>query len=377
MRGIKMADYQPETRYYYSALTRLRSVSTSRRAALLSDEVDLPALVRGSRPVGMDSNLLEALRDLDLERCAREDREEEADGVRILAYPDPEYPSSLRDLPDPPPALYARGCLDPLRRPALAVVGSRLSTVYGKNVAQSLAGDLALAGMTIVSGLARGIDTAAHTGSLAAPGRAVAVLGSGIDRLYPSENRDLARRILDSGGLILSEFPPGTPPLPGNFPVRNRVVAGLSWGVLVVEATEKSGALITARLGLEANRELFAVPHNITSGTGIGPNTLIRGGARLVQRAEDVLDELPGYLRERLGPASRAEEKPRESVMGAEADALLTHLRFDEGVGVDDLSISTGLEMSRLVPLLLELQMAGLCVELPGMRYARKGASER
>ena len=177
--------------------------------------------------------------------------------------------------------------------------------------------------------------------------------------------------------MILSEFPPGTPPLPGNFPVRNRLVAGLSWGVLVVEATERSGALITARLGLEANRELFAVPHNITSGTGVGPNTLIQQGARLVQRAEDVLEELPEYLRERLGPPAQANEEPKESVHGVEADALLEHLRFDETVGVDDLAARAGLEMSRLVPLLLELQMAGLCVELPGMRYARKGASEK
>ncbi len=366
-----------ENRFLYSALTRIRSVSTSRRAALLDPDIDLPALFRGSRPKGMDPKLWKALRDLDLECCAREDGEREASGVRILAHPDPEFPSSLRDLPDPPPALYVRGSLDPLSRPVLAIVGSRLSTVYGKNAAQSLAGDLARAGVTVVSGLARGIDTAAHTGSLEVPGRAAAVLGTGIDRLYPSENRDLARRILDCGGVILSEFPPGTPPLPGNFPVRNRIVAGLSWGVLVVEATERSGALITARLGLESNRELFAVPHNITSGTGIGPNTLIRRGARLVQRAEDVLEELPDYLRERLVPWKEENGGSEEPAVSGDAAGLLEHLRFDEAVGVDELAARARLEIPRLVSLLLELQMAGLCVELPGMRYARKGALDR
>jgi len=362
-----------EPRYLYSALTRLRTVSTSRRADLLREEVDLAAVLKGARPGGMDPKLARALEGLDTGRCMEEDRAVEAGGAVIVAFTDPSFPRALRCLPDPPPALYLKGDPGVLGHPSVAVVGSRMATVYGKNAAETLSADLAREGFTVVSGLARGIDTAAHEGSLNVRGRAAAVLGTGIDRVYPPENRDLAGRILREGGVLLSEYPPGTPPLPGHFPVRNRLIAGLAWAVVVVEATERSGSLITARLALEGGKELFAVPHNITSRTGVGPNTLIRRGARLVQRVEDLIEEMPDFLRGEMRRPSPGEEDSGTGAARKEAVAVLDLIPADGSLHADELAVRAGLEMSRLLPLLLELQMAGLCVELPGMRFTRKG----
>ncbi len=322
----------------------------------------------GSTPL-----LSKALAKLDVARCRREDEAAVAAGVRILAWPDPHYPAPLREIPDPPPALYLRGSVEALALPAVAVVGARLSTVYGQNVARMLGEDLARAGCTVVSGLARGIDAAAHAGSLAVSGRAAAVLGTGVDVVYPRENEGLYRRILESGGAILSENPPGAPPLPRHFPVRNRIIAGLAWGTIVVEADAKSGSLVTARFTLETGREVFAVPHNITSRTGTGPNLLIQKGAKLVQRAEDILEEMPAGLRNRLGAVLPAGVAGAKEGLDGDARRLLDLLSPDEPRSVDALCASTGLAAARVLSLLLELKMAGACVELPGMRYARAG----
>jgi DNA processing protein len=362
-----------EARYLYSALSRLGSVPTSVRASLLGHRNLLERLREGEPPRGLPPSLCKAFARLDWEAAEAADRALEARGDRILCWEDPNYPERLRHLPDPPPALYLRGDLAPLDLPVVAVVGSRLSTVYGQNVARSLAEDLARSGCTVVSGLARGIDAAAHEGSLTVPGRAAAVLGTGLDLCYPPENEPLLGAILEARGLVLTEFPPGTPPLPRNFPQRNRIIAGLAFGVLVVEATERSGSLVTARFALETGREVFAVPHNLTSRTGIGPNLLIQKGAKLVLQVSDILEELPEEARNLL---KRETSSGRDYSLGPElspeAREVLALLRPDSPSTVDELCAASGLSPGDLLPRLLELQMGGYCVELPGMRYAAK-----
>jgi len=357
--------------YLYSALTRLTSVSTARRADLFRDPLLLSALRRGERPMGVHPSLSKAVAKLDWGRCEEEDRQAERNGVTILPWTDPLYPESLRQIPDPPPALYLLGRPEALSGLAVAIVGSRLSTVYGQNAARMFGEGLACAGFMVASGLARGIDTAAHEGSLVAPGRALAVMGTGLDTPYPRENEALMRKIAAEGGAVVSEFPPGTPPAPRNFPMRNRVVAGLSWAVFVVEATERSGALITARFALETGREVFALPHNITSRTGIGPNSLIQRGAKLVQQAGDVVEEVPSHLRCKLQPPL-APPSSKGAELSDRSRRVLGALRPDQGLGLDALCAATRLSAHEVLAALLDLQMAGLCVELPGARYAIK-----
>ncbi len=360
--------------YLYSALTRLMSVSTVLRADLFKDEALLVSLRDGSGPVKLHPSLSKALAKLDWAAAEKADRAIEKQGITVLSWNDPRYPEALRSLPDPPPALYVRGSLQVFALPSVAVVGSRLCTVYGQNVARTLAKEIVCAGLALVSGLARGIDTAAHEGSLAVPGHAVAVLGTGIDRVYPPENDGLMKRILDRGGAVMSEYPPGTPPLPRNFPVRNRVISGLTSGVLVVEATERSGSLVTARFALETGREVYAVPHNITSRTGIGPNTLIQKGAKLVQQVADILEELPPSICCKLKPTSETRETGDVSMpqLSEKASRLLGAMSTDEGRSIDRLSSKSGLSTPDILTTLVELQMSGLCVELPGTRYARR-----
>src|SRR5215470_466225 len=225
-------------------------------------------------------------------------------GGEILLLDDGVYPSSLREIYDPPIVLYVKGawseCLD---QPCIGVVGSRKCSTYGQNSALMLARDLAVRGITVVSGFARGIDAAAHRGALEAGGRTIAVLGTGIDEAYPRDHKRLAAEILDRGGALVSQFPLGTPPIPENFPYRNRIISGLSLGVVVVEASEYSGSLITARLAMEQNREVFAVPGNITSRNSFGTNYLIKGaGAKLVQQWQDIAAELPQPIAASLLP---------------------------------------------------------------------------
>ncbi len=335
----------------------------------------ISSLAAGQLPRRSDPKISKALAKLDLEKSRREDEAALASGMSILAWPDERYPRLLREIPDPPPALYLRGSSEVFDLPAVAVVGSRLSTVYGQNVARMLGADLAREGCAVVSGLARGIDTAAHEGSLAVIGRAIAILGTGLDVIYPKENEALYGQILDAGGAILTENPPGVPPIPRNFPVRNRIIAGIAWGTVVVEADGRSGSLVTARFTLETGRELFGVPHNITSRTGSGPNTLIQKGAKLVQRVEDIIEEMPSNLRCALRPCSKREEL--DSQPDGEASMLLRKLQPDEPKSIDKLCEETGWPTSKVLAVLLELKIAGACVELPGMRYALASAAPR
>jgi len=260
------------------------------------------------------------------------------------------------------------------------VVGSRRPSAYGSSVAHRLAHDLACRQLVVASGLARGIDSAAHHGALEAQGKTVAVLGSGIDVIYPRENKRLADEIAKSGAVI-SEFPRGTGPTPENFPIRNRIISGLSLGVVVVEAAEYSGSLITARLALEQNREVFAVPGNITSAQSFGPNHLIKQGAKLVDQWMDVIEEFPPEVRTQLLPPDEATEGEPMGTQAAKLfaasltpvqKAVFEVLRADQTLFVDDIVGGAKLPHPRVLAALLELEMNGLIRQLPGKNFIRK-----
>lgn len=307
-----------------------------------------------------------------------------ASGGQILTYASPDYPPQLKQIADAPLVLYVRGGVKALSEPAVAIVGTRRPTAYGGQVAGRLARELAERQLVIVSGLARGVDSASHRGALEAGGRTVAVLGSGIDVIYPRENKQLAEEIVASGALI-SEFPPGTSPAPENFPIRNRIISGLSLGVVVVEAAEYSGSLITARLALEQDREVFAVPGNITSAQSFGPNHLIKQGAKLVDGWRDVVDELPAAIRAQLlppaarsgggddGPGEHTATAPLfEQSLSPDQKAVFEALRVDEALFVDSVFARVDLPQPRVLATLLELEMTGLVRQLPGKQFMRK-----
>src|SRR5437868_2118780 len=249
-------------------------------------------------------------------------RVREMEGADVLVQDDGAYPALLREIPDPPITLYVRGrWAECLEAPCVAVVGSRRCSTYGQNVTLMLARDLASRGVTVVSGLARGIDAAAHRGALEASGRTLAVLGTGLDEVYPRDHRRLAAEILERGGALVTQFPLGTPPVAENFPYRNRIISGLSLGVVVVEAAENSGSLITARLALEQGREVYAVPGNITSRNSFGTNYLIKGaGAKLVQQWQDVASEFPPDIAAALLPPEPRKGTKRSNDAATPAD---------------------------------------------------------
>ncbi|MGH9944126.1 MAG: DNA-processing protein DprA [Pyrinomonadaceae bacterium] len=302
----------------------------------------------------------------------------------VLVLDDGTYPALLREIADPPITLYVRGewqaCLE---NPCVAVVGSRRASTYGQNVALMLGRDLAARGVTIVSGLARGIDAAAHRGALEAGGRTVAVLGTGVDGVYPRDHKKLAEEILTRRGALVSQFPLGTPPIPENFPYRNRIISGLSLGVVLVEAAENSGSLITARLAIEQNREVFAVPGNVTSRNSFGTNYLIKAaGAKLVQAWQDVAAELPAEIAARLLPpepkkrATASDTVPSGAAAPADLSeserALFRLIKTDEPSHIDALFEASRLAMPELTSALLGLEMRELIRQLPGKCFVRK-----
>jgi len=304
-------------------------------------------------------------------------------GGDILLLDDGVYPSSLREIYDPPIVLYVKGawseCWD---QPCVGVVGSRKCSTYGQNAALMLSRDLAQRGVTVVSGFARGIDAAAHRGALEANGRTVAVLGTGLDEVYPRDHKKLALEILDKGGALVTQFPLGTPPVSENFPYRNRIISGLSLGVVVVEASEYSGSLITARLAMEQNREVFAVPGNITSRNSFGTNYLIKGaGAKLVQQWQDVATELPPQIAARLLPPPFGEQKGSSLAdklsfvpegLSRSETSVFRLLTPDSPVHIDVLVDKSRLGMSDLTAALLSLEMRELIRALPGRCFVRK-----
>jgi DNA processing protein len=287
----------------------------------------------------------------------------------ILTFEDAEYPPLLREIYDPPLVLYVSGRAEALAGPAVSIVGARRPTAYGRAVARRLAGDLASRGLVVVSGFARGIDSCAHSGALESGGRTVAVLGSGLDEIYPPENRPLAAKVGETGAVV-TEHPLDAPPLGFHFPLRNRIIAGLGTGLVVVEATRHSGSLITARLALEENREVMAVPGNVTSGLSEGTNGLIRSGARLVEDWEDVAEGLPAPLRDEV-LARRGEEEPAPALSDAEA-AVLGAVPADAEVHIDALAERTDLSVSELLGTLLGLELKGLVVQGPGKNFQRR-----
>lgn len=285
--------------------------------------------------------------------------------VRLVSFWDEVYPSLLRAIPDPPALLYLRGQVR--QEEGFAIVGSRGASPAGTRLTQEISRELSSRGICIVSGLARGIDTAAHQGALDGGGATTAVLGCGIDRIYPPENARLFHRILDQDGTILTEYPPGTPPLAGHFPGRNRIISGLCRGVLIVEAAEGSGSLITADFALEQGREVFAVPAAVYSPVGGGVNRLLKEGATLVTESSDIL--------ERLWPSlpTAAVRRHEETVGSSLAEPLRSVYAVvsDEPLHIDDLSRKCGLTPPQLSAILLDLELNGSVEQLPGMRYIR------
>jgi len=296
-------------------------------------------------------------------------------GCRLVHWEETEYPKRLLEIYDPPPLLYVRGDVAVLGRHAMAMVGTRRPTPYGNQITERLAKDLAERGLVIVSGLARGIDSSAHRGACAASrGATVGVLGCGIDVVYPKENRKLFAEV-EKRGAIISEFPLGAYPAPENFPVRNRIVAGMALGAVIVQGAQYSGSLITARLAMEFGREVFGVPGNVTEGASFAPNQIIKQGAKLVTGWEDVVEELPTEIRAELFPvdATTAAERASlfEAALSATEKKLYELIRVEEAVHVDELVERTGLSSSETLASLCEMEMRGVIRQMPGKQFIR------
>jgi len=373
---------------YWLALRMTPGLGTRKAVQLLEVFRTPQAIFRASRSELQAAGLSAAVAQSLASGCAFDDAADQQNqaaraGAVLIPLTDARYPPALRDIFDPPPLLYARGRVELLITLMLGVVGTRRPTAYGSVAASKLSADLAAAGMTVTSGMARGIDTAAHRGVLKVGGDTIAVFGCGIDQIYPAENRKLSEEIA-TRGLLISEFPMGAPAYPQNFPIRNRIISGMSAGVLVVEGSEYSGSAITAKLAIEQNREVFAVPGNITSKMSWGPNLLIKQGAKLVQEWNDVVVELKPEDRRRLVDqcrnrlnlnANNSEETNAPipaSVMGSAARDILQRLRPDAPTGLDNLIESLeGTSSSEAIAALFELELAGLVRQLPGKSYIR------
>ncbi|MFA6562587.1 MAG: DNA-processing protein DprA [Verrucomicrobiia bacterium] len=290
-------------------------------------------------------------------------------GARVLTLDDPDYPANLREIYDPPLALYVKGTLEPRDKHAIAIVGSRQTTYYGLESARKLAYQLAYAGMTIVSGLARGIDSAAHQGALAANGRTLAVLGTGLDIVYPPENGALYEKIASGGGAIMTQFPFGVRPDTQHFPLRNRIVSGLSLGIIVVEAGVPSGALITANMALDQGRQVFAVPGKIDSPQSKGCHRLIKSGAKLVEDAEDVLSEFEDLFPKSSRPDAPPADAPTLEL--SQAEQKVFDAMGDDETDLDHVIRQSGLTSAEVFATLLRLEMRRLVRQLPGKRFVR------
>ena len=315
-----------------------------------------------------------------LELAADELDRAKACGARVVAQDDSEYPKRLYEIYDPPLVLYVKGSAEVISKYGLAVVGTRHPTPYGVGIAERLACDLAARGLVIVSGMARGIDSAAHRGALNTHAPTIAIWGTGVDVTYPKENQKLADQILATGGAILSEFPLGTFPAPQNFPIRNRIISGMSVGVLVIEAGEYSGTRVTARCALEQGRDVYAVPGNVTNKLSWGPNTLIKQGAALVATWEDVWEALPADIRLTLTPSEQPASQTPEtaSLFGGQElppdeRRIFAVLRADEPTHIDELveRLIAHLSSSQIFAALFELELSGKIRTLPGKYYVR------
>jgi len=384
----------PEEELHWLALRLVPGLGTRNANKLLERFRGPQAIFRASRTeleaAGVSGSVAQSIASgCSFEDAAAQREKMSQAGAALVTLGDPAYPPALREIFDPPILLFARGRLELLQSICLGVVGTRRPTPYGLAVAERLSADLAHAGLTIVSGMARGIDSAAHKGTLAAGGNTIAVLGCGVDIVYPSENRKLAGEIA-AKGLIVSEFPMASVAFPQNFPIRNRIVSGLGAGVLVVEGAQYSGSAITARLAMDQGREVFAVPGNITSKLSWGPNLLIKQGARLVQDWNDIVSELPAESRRHLIEMGKrkieAEAGIQASPSGAEQPSLLAEqpelnavarktlqlLQVDLSVHLDDLlEKMEDVSASETIAALFELEMLGLVKQLPGKNFVK------
>ena len=382
----------PEEELHWLALKLVPGLGTRTSGKLLERFRTPQAIFRASRTELESAGVSGAIAQSIASGCTFEDaaaQQEKAkqSGAVLVTICDPNYPSLLREIFDPPILLFARGRLELLQSIMLAVVGTRRPTPYGLAVAERLAADLAHAGLTIVSGMARGVDSAAHRGALGAGGDSVAILGCGVDVVYPVENRKLAGE-LATRGLLISEFPMGSTAFPQNFPIRNRIISGMGVGVLVVEGAQYSGSAITAKLAIDQGREVFAVPGNITSKASWGPNLLIKQGAKLIQDWNDVIAELPAESRRHLinrgkqrilaeGIAtSGGEQASLVNSLGPQfgpiARRTLDTLRVDSAIHLDDLLETVrDTSASELIAALFELEMLGLVKQLPGKNFVK------
>jgi DNA processing protein len=380
-----------EEELYWLALKLVPGLG-ARSAAKLLDRFRTPqAIFRATRTELEAAGLSGAAAQSVASGCSFEDAAAQQEklleaGAGVVTLGDPRYPQRLREIFDPPILLFFRGRVELLQSLMLGVVGTRRPTPYGIAVAERLAGDLAHAGLTIASGMARGIDTAAHRGTLSRGGDTVAVLGCGADIVYPAENRKLAADIA-ARGLIVSEFPMGSTAFPQNFPIRNRIISGMSTGVLVVEGAQYSGSAITAKLAMDQGREVFAVPGNITSKLSWGPNLLIKQGARLVQDWNDVIVDLPPESRRHLidrtrkrmlgdGATLQGEQASLLNESGPElglaARTILAALQVDIAIHLDDLAEKMeDISPSEIIAALFELEMLGLVKQLPGKNFVK------
>ena len=365
------------------ALSTLRGIARARAAAVFKElrehsgelDISLEEVIAVCAPVAGVETVAAAAR---LQAAALLDAAS-ASQIEAIRWDDERYPPLLRAIDDPPPVLWVRGRLAPLTRPAVAIVGSRAATPYALEVAARLGGELADRGLLVVSGLARGADGAAHRGCLAAGGVTVAVLGCGPDVVYPQEHRDLAVSICGEGALV-SELGPGAPPLPEHFPLRNRLISGICLAVVVVEANEKSGSLITARYALDQGRDVMAVPGSVLGGRNRGSHALLKNGAKVVETADDILEEL-GWPALRSGaaslegPALRSSEPTGDQIShnSLKKDELLVRLTPGDTYDLDEMSATLGITGSKLLPRLTEWEMQGRVVRLAGGRYALVG----
>jgi DNA processing protein len=385
-----------EEELYWLALRMVPGLGTRRTVQLLDRLRSPQAVFRATATelegAGLTGAVARSIASgISFEEAAGQQQKLRESGAQLITLGDARYPEALRKIYDPPPVLFARGRVELLSSVCIGVVGTRRPTPYGVAAAERLSADLARAGVTIVSGLARGIDTVAHKAALAVEGTTVAVLGCGVDIVYPSENRRLAAEIV-AKGLIVSEFPMEATAFPQNFPIRNRIISGLSSGTLVVEGAQYSGSAITARLAMDQGREVFAVPGNITSKMSWGPNLLIKQGAKLVQDWNDVIVDLPETAQRRLIDASRQRmlnqglaatdetssaaaashepqlNEPHQQV----ARRILAKLKTDEPIQLDVLVDTTAeVDPSEIMNALFELEMLGLAKQLPGRNFVK------
>ena len=390
--AVAPAILTPEEELHWLALRMVAGLGSRRALQLLQDFRTPQNIFRATKHdlegAGLSSSTAQSIASgCSFEDAVTQQERLRSNGACLIPIHDARYPSPLKQIFDPPIALYARGRIELLQTVTLGVVGTRRPTAYGVAVAERLSSELSRAGLTIASGMARGIDTAAHTSVLDSAGNTIAVFGSGVDHIYPSENRRLAERLFQNG-LVISEFPLGTPGYPQNFPVRNRIIAGISAGVLVVEGAQYSGSAITARVALDQGRDVFAVPGNITSKASWGPNLLIKQGAKLVQEASDILDELSSDTRRHLsaqrqlfgeiepiagdGGLESSRSGPMDDPMAELYRTLLRTVPTDSAMGLDTLmDLVEGWSSSEIIAGLFELEMNGQVKQLAGRRFVR------